>query len=220
LRNKTTNLKSRIVASLGKNALKDLRAIDKADVIELRLDLVEGDPLRTLKDLKEATTLPIIATNRWNLEGGQFEGSERERALILLEASDFADYIDIELRAEFRDSLLEKISKPAIISYHNFICTPSNEELRLILGEISKTRAEIAKIAVTPKSLRDNLSILNFLIEADKPLCMIAMGNLGKHLRVISPYYGSVLTFGYVSQPTAPGQMSIFELNQAFELIF
>jgi 3-dehydroquinate dehydratase-1 len=205
---------------LGKNALNDLRAIDKADVIELRLDLVEDDPLKTLKDLKEATTLPIIATNRWNMEGGQFEGSERERSLILLEASDFADYVDIELRAEFRDSLLEKISKPAIISYHNFFCTPSNEELRLILGEISETRAEIAKIAVTPKSLKDNLSILNFLIEADKPLCMIAMGNLGKHLRVISPFYGSVLTFGYVSQPTAPGQMSIFELNQAFELIF
>jgi 3-dehydroquinate dehydratase-1 len=205
---------------LGKNALKDLRAIDKADVIELRLDLVEDDPLRTLKDLKEATTLPIIATNRWNMEGGQFEGSERERSLILLEASDFADYVDIELRAEFRDSLLEKICKPAIISYHNFFCTPSNEELRLILDEISETRAEIAKIAVTPKSLKDNLSILNLLIEADKPLCMIAMGNLGKHLRVISPFYGSVLTFGYVSQPTAPGQMSIFELNQAFELIF
>jgi len=220
LRNKKAKLKTRVVASLGKNALKDFRAIDGADMIELRLDLVEDDPVRTLKDLKEATTLPIIATNRWNLEGGQFAGSERERALILQRASSYADYIDIELRAEFRDDLLEKISKPAIISYHNFICTPSDEKLRLILGEISKTRAEIAKIAVTPTSLKDNLTILNFLIEADRPLCMIAMGNLGKHLRVISPFYGSVLTFGYVSQPTAPGQMSVSELHQAIKLIF
>jgi 3-dehydroquinate dehydratase-1 len=213
-------LKIRIVASLGKNALKDLRAIEGADMIELRLDLIENDPVRALKNLKGATSLPVIATNRWIQEGGQFAGSERERALILQKASNYADYVDIELRAEFRDDLLEKISKPAIISYHNFSRSPPIEELRSILGEISKTKAEIAKIAVTPKTLKDNLSILNFLIEVDRPLCMIAMGDLGKHLRVISAFYGSVLTFGYVSQPTAPGQMSVSELCQAIELIF
>ena len=44
------------------------------------------------------------------------------------------------------------------------------------------TGAAIAKIAVTPSCLSDNLVILDLLLEADMPLCMIAMGERGRHL--------------------------------------
>jgi len=91
--------------------------------------------------------------------------------------------------------------------------------LRAILGEMKNTGAEIAKIAATPLRLQDNLEILQLLLEADMPLCVIAMGRLGRHLRAVAPLYGSVLTYGYVSQPTAPGQMSVSQLKQAFELL-
>ncbi|MCJ7444026.1 MAG: type I 3-dehydroquinate dehydratase [Methanotrichaceae archaeon] len=219
MRNNANKLNPRIVASLGNSALEDIRAIKGADLIELRLDLIDGDPIKTLSDLRNATHLPIIATNRLNSEGGQFAGSEEERLFILQEASDYVDYIDIEFNTESRDDLLRDISKPIIISYHDFSCTPSKQELISILNEMSKTRAKIAKIAVTPMSLKDNLLVLEFLLEADANLCMIAMGKLGRHLRVISPFYGSVLTYGFVSRPTAPGQMSVSELSQAIRLL-
>jgi 3-dehydroquinate dehydratase-1 len=61
--------------------------------------------------------------------------------------------------------------------------------------------------------------ILDFLLKADMPLCMIAMGEVGRHLRAVAPLYGSVLTYGYVSEPTAPGQMSVSELRQALMLM-
>jgi len=45
------------------------------------------------------------------------------------------------------------------------------------------------------------------------------MGRLGKHLRAVAPIYGSALTYGFVTESTAPGQMSLAELCQARRLI-
>lgn len=212
-------LKPRVVAVLGKNAVRDVQQASVADMMEVRLDLVEGDPLKVVKSIRGATSLPLIATNRWRAEGGLFRGTEKHRMDLLYRASEYADFVDIELRAELRDDLVGKIDKPAIVSYHDFTRMPSPDELRSILREISETGASIAKIAVTPGCLRDNLTLLELLFEADTPLCVISMGELGRHMRAIAPIYGSVLTYGYVSEATAPGQMSVGELKQLLALL-
>ncbi len=212
-------LKPRIVAVLGKNALKDVRQASEADMLEVRLDLVEGDPLEVMRSIRSATSLPLIATNRWRAEGGLFRGTEKERIDLLCQASEYADFVDIELRAELKDELMGRIDKPAIVSYHDFTRMPSPEELRSTLFEISETGASIAKIAVTPGFLGDNLTLLELLLKANTPLCVIAMGELGRHMRAIAPIYGSVLTYGYVSEATAPGQMTVSELKQLQTLL-
>jgi 3-dehydroquinate dehydratase-1 len=210
-------LKPRIVASLA--AAGDVPAIGDADMIEVRLDLVKGDPLEVLRAVRTATEKPIIATNRLQAEGGQWCGAEEERIGLLIEAAKLADWVDIELRARLREEVFEKVKKPIIVSYHDFDGMPSRVELEAILDEMKGTGAAISKIAVTPSAMKDNLAILEFLLEANTPLCMIAMGPLGRHLRAVAPLYGSVLTYGYVSQPTAPGQMSIPELRQGLRLL-
>jgi 3-dehydroquinate dehydratase I len=219
--NKTGSMtpKTRVVAVLGPNAAADVRAAKEADMIEVRLDLVSGDPLQAIKTVRSATIQPIIATNRLPAEGGKFCGREEERIEILLQASDFSDYADIELRAEGRDEFVQRVKKPVIVSYHDFSRTPGREELIAILGEMHDCKAAIAKIAVTPLDLADNLLILDLLLNAKMPLCMIAMGPLGKHMRAIAPIYGSALTYGYITVPTAPGQMSVAELKAAQRLL-
>jgi 3-dehydroquinate dehydratase-1 len=212
-------LKPRIVAVLGKEAARDVLSLADADMIEVRLDLVEGDRLEVMKAVRKATDLPIIATNRLKSDGGQFEGSEEQRLGLLAKAADYADYVDIELCAKQRTELIKRVSRPAIVSYHNFTCTPGREELRAILEKMSCSGAAIAKIAVTPTCLRDNLEVLGLLLEAKMPLCVIAMGEMGRHLRAVAPLYGSVLTYGYVSRAVAPGQMSIAELKEAQRLL-
>lgn len=212
--------KSRIVAVLGKDAKKEVLATDDADMIELRLDLLAGgDPLQTIKAVRKATGKPIIATVRLKTEGGMFQGSERERIGLLIKATYYADYADVELLADQRDDAIARIKKPVIVSYHDFQGMPEEKELAGIYEEMKKTKAAIAKIAVTPKSLQDNLRILQFLLDADMPLCMIAMGKLGRHLRAVAPLYGSALTYGFVTQSTAPGQMSLAELCLARKLL-
>jgi 3-dehydroquinate dehydratase-1 len=212
------NHNSRIVAVLGKDAKKEVLATGDADMIELRLDLLAGDdPLQTIKAVRNATAKPIIATARLKAEGGMFQGSERERIDLLVKAACYADYVDVELLADRRDEAIARIKKPVIVSYHDFQGMPT--ELAGIYQEMKKTKASIAKIAVTPLSLRDNLRILQFLLDADMPLCMIAMGQIGRHLRAVAPLYGSALTYGFITKSTAPGQMSLAELSLARKLL-
>jgi len=212
-------MKPRIVASLGRDPVSDLKGAEGADLIEIRMDLLDKNPLRVLKEVQRSASCPIIATNRMPAEGGGFDGSESDRIELLLQASDHADYVDIELQAPGRDDLLSGINSSVIVSFHDFSGMPDRNYLKFILKEMGKTGADIAKIAVTPRRLKDNLEILDFLLQADIPLCMIAMGELGRHIRAVAPLYGSALTYGYVSEPTAPGQMSVSELRQALNLL-
>jgi len=208
---------SRIVAVLGMEGAEGVKAASEADMIELRLDLVK-EPIQAIKAVRLATTKPIIATNRLKTEGGMFQGSERERIELLLQAAPFADFVDIELLAELRNEFMARVNKPVIVSYHDFLGMPDEDEMATILENMKKTGAIYAKIAVTPKNLRDNLRILGLLLDADMPLCVIAMGNIGRHLRAVAPLYGSVLTYGFVAKSTAPGQMSLAELRLAKKL--
>ena len=100
--------KPRMVAVLGKDAEEGVLAAGDSDMIELRLDLIATDPIEAIKAVRKATIKPIIATNRLKAEGGKFEGNERERCELLIQASIYADYVDIELRAELRDEFVRR----------------------------------------------------------------------------------------------------------------
>jgi 3-dehydroquinate dehydratase-1 len=209
-----------VVAVLGEGAERLLPQAEQADMIELRLDLISSShPLETLEALRQATAKPIIATARHKSEGGSFQASEAERRDLLIKAAAYADYVDVELNADIRAEVLSRIAKLAIVSYHDFQAMPDDQELARIYGRMKEAGAAIAKIAVTPQEKKDNLRILQFLLDADMPLCMIAMGDLAKHMRALAPLYGSALTYAYVAESTAPGQMSLSELCQALRLL-
>ncbi|CAG0981854.1 partial 3-dehydroquinate dehydratase, partial [Methanosarcinales archaeon] len=50
-------------------------------------------------------------------------------------------------------------------------------------------------------------------------VCAIAMGEIGKHSRVMAPLYGSVMTYGYVDIPVAPGQLRVDELKNMLKIL-
>lgn len=212
--------RSAVVAVLGEGAESLLALAGAADMVELRLDLITSSPpLETLQAVRKSTAKPIIATARHRSEGGRFQESEAIRRELLINAATYADYVDVELNAEIRDEVISRIAKPAIVSYHDFKAMPGGKELAGIYSRMNEAGAGIAKIAVTPQEKKDNLRILQFLLDADTPLCMIAMGDLGRHMRVVAPLYGSALTYGYVGESTAPGQMSLSDLCQAVKLL-
>jgi 3-dehydroquinate dehydratase-1 len=61
--------------------------------------------------------------------------------------------------------------------------------------------------------------LLDATLHAKGPVCTISMGATGKHSRIIAPVYGSVMTYGYVDTPTAPGQLRIDELKNVLNMI-
>lgn len=211
-----------VVAVLsGEGVVKDASLAESfgADLVEVRLDLLPKEPLMVIQEVRGATTLPIIATNRMASEGGRFRGGEDERIEILAEASVWADLVDVELFAEGRDRLLEMVERPVIVSYHNFEGMPPVEASRTILEEIFEAGADIAKIALTPASLEDCLDLLKLLLEVEGPISLMGMGDVGRHLRVVAPIYGSVLTYGYIESATAPGQIPTKALRVALDVL-
>lgn len=195
-----------------------------ADIIEIRMDLIpkKKDVMRFFKDVTNATSLPIIATNRLKSEGGSFVGSEDQRISMLISVMEYANAVDIELSAAERGFVTDKARKSgivSIVSYHDFAETPTKEQMLEILKQ-ARNIGDIPKLAIMATSLSDVISLLEVTLQAQKPLCMIAMGPIGKHSRVIAPLYGSALTYGHVSGAAkAPGQLSVRELRNAFDTL-
>lgn len=189
-----------------------------ADIIEARLDLFKKIERATLK-----SKLPLIVTNRTKKEGGGFEGSEEERIKILLSILDVANAVDIELKSKLRDLILKEARErelSAIVSYHNFFQTPSNSKLRRTLKK-ALSIGDIAKVAVMANSYEDVIRMQKLSLEfKGKPICIIAMGNLGRHFRAIAPIYGSLLVYGSIDEKTAPGQLTVWELKELRRLLW
>ncbi len=212
-----------IVATIGRNPGKtSIKAKELgADILELRIDIIPEDPGEILKQLKKLE-LPIIITNRMKQEGGEWKGSEAERISKLCSLIPEADAVDVEFRARDRDIVIRtarNAGKKVIISWHNFQSTPDNEVLSEIIKESLNAGADIAKLAVMPNSLDDVLRLLFVILHSNGPVCAIAMGEIGKHSRVIGPIYGSRLTYGYIDAPVAPGQLRIDELKYMLRLL-
>ena len=221
-----------IVAAIADDPLRNaIRAASVgADMIEIRIDLLDypADSLHSLfKELNKSVRIPIIATNRINVEGGKFDGSEEERIEILLSVLEMVDAIDIELRtgSEYRDLVVrraKKAGKRVIISYHDFSKTPEMVVMQNIISDCFDAGADIAKLAATPHSYEDALLLLQLTLDcarAPAQVCIIGMGRYGVHTRVIAPIYGSALAYTSVGAATAPGQIGIRELRGMLEML-
>jgi len=212
-----------VIAAIGENPVTSAKKAKQlgADILELRIDLLSQKPQGLLEDLKKLG-LPVIITNRMKDQGGSWQGSEDERIRELLSLLPLADAVDIELCARDKDSVVNKArkaGKTVIISTHDFQKTPDNIVMEGIIRESLEAGADIAKLAVMPGSLFDVLRLLEVTLHARGPVCTISMGATGKHSRIIAPVYGSVMTYGYVYTPTAPGQLRIDEMKNLLKML-
>ncbi len=221
-----------VCASIMEPSLQDFVETAKkagdADLIEARIDAVKNPTPRgvekLLRELREASGKEIILTVRPVKEGGAFRGGERDRRTLLEAGLWEAGYVDIELEAPFLPQTAVKASEAGtrvIVSHHNFKVTPPKEDMLSLLRREHMAGAEIAKLAVTAKSLNDLLTLLEVTMEASKmgKVCTISMGEQGRLSRIAAPVFGSVLVYGYVNRPTAPGQISVGQVRRALEIL-
>ncbi|MFC6992245.1 type I 3-dehydroquinate dehydratase [Haladaptatus sp. GCM10025707] len=193
-----------------------------ADAVEFRMDLA-ADPLAALRNY--GGTLPIIATNRVNWEGGQAEDDATRLDTLCAAAAETAvEAVDIELAAILNgdgarvvDAARESDTK-VIVSVHDFEETPRIAELRHLLKEATD-HGDVGKLACTATSVDDVLDLLfatrTFSMNG-RPVATMAMGKLGRHSRVVAPLYGSCLGFAPIrpEDATAPGQYDLGTLRQ------
>ena len=181
---------------------------DYIDMCELRLDFLTKEECAKAKVFPSLVDLPCIVTNRRVQDGGRCALSERQRRAQLMDAldGDFK-YIDIEedLKRGELDEKAEVRGVKIIRSMHDFEKVPDDIFSRI---QQLRKRADVAKVAVTPRSIADVMTLFNAQKELEGiDKIIIGMGPYGIPTRILYKRMGSMLTFCSDNQ-TAPGQLS------------
>ena len=110
-----------------------------------------------------------------------------------------------------------------ILSFHNFSFTPGLETLDQRFLQADQLGADIAKVAVMPRSLEDVLTLLSATLSASQklriPLISMSMGPYGSLTRLFGWTFGSALTFAVGASSSAPGQVPIDDLNTVLAIL-
>lgn len=188
-----------------------------ADLIELRLDLMDEEISAAMAGCSQACAAPLIATLRSDEEGGAFTGSPDRWFSIVQPFLDLVDYVDVERRFR-RFAPLIRYQHPRVIASAHINYMPPPDDLKAIERDL-RSYGDIPKIAVTPSSRRDLLDLLAFTLDAEKPVITSVQGAEFRYARAFLPFFGSEMVYCHIGTPTAKGQYDIRELQQLQELL-
>lgn len=175
--------------------------------------------------------IPLIFTRRSIREGGQPIALDEDQVLALCEAvcrSGAVDLLDYELSVGPRHfaaavALARETGVRLIASFHNFQETPGADVLLAKFSAMAQAGADIAKIAVMPRELRDVLTLLDATLTARNtlpiPVISMSMGGFGSLSRLFGWVFGSSVSFAVGEQTSAPGQVPIEDLNAAIDIV-
>lgn len=212
------------------------RAGEVADLIELRLDYLQGDELfkalSNLPALISASTRPVIVTLRPIEQGGQREMDNLTRIIFWVEhflyGKPHVDFADIELDLALLFMQREKEEGRELFNWNRVICSHHDfksvpQDLWKIYEQMATTPARILKIAVQANDITDCLPIFRLLEHArneGRELIAVAMGQAGIATRILAPAHGAFLTYGSLddSSASAPGQISADELRELYRV--
>jgi len=211
-------------ASILQQAESALKA--SADLIEWRADfhgtIEEKELIQSLVALRAVLgEMPIIFTLRIKAEGGAHEIPQevRKKCIEAVIASRMTDMVDVELCNEpgFLQSVFESARAHGvrvILSAHDFQKTPPDDEMSEKIHRMHAFGADIAKLAVMPRTSADVLRLLQVTLQARLnfprlALCTMSMGSLGVVSRVAGFLFGSDMSFAVGQEVSAPGQIPI-----------
>lgn len=207
----------KIIVTLGGDELLDYKnpAIQEADILEIRLDLLENSFIKEklsliLKELRK-TVLFTYRNPKDSSESMSTKLVYEDISDLLQEFNSEENYLDIEIDQE--KSIFDSIPDSrytVIYSYHNFSRSIAKEEM---LDWISKKQNPICvyKFAVSPKNFSELKIFLDDLknISNQFRVIGIAMGEIGVYSRLFGDRFGSIATYCCIGKPRAPGQVSI-----------
>ena len=207
----------KIVGALNDPGLAVTAQLQGADMIELRLDLIEGDVAGRVARCRAECPLPLIGTLRSGAEGGRFFGNAEEWIRHLRPVLPYVDFVDIEQRFSSHAAEIKAAGRKVIASFHS----PETPNLPTLFAIERDLRAygDIVKIVVTPKTDEDVIELISFTHSIKKPLCTGVMGAEYRYARAVLPLFGSELVYCHVGAPTASGQYSVGEFVALMKLL-
>lgn len=185
-----------------------------ADIVELRIDQFQQHGLPYVEGvLDRYAAMPRLATIRFAREGGAWAGAEEERADLFEGVLPHAEAVDVEIGAE---SIFGRVvaagraaGKIVIASHHDFEKTPGLAGLCAKADAARAAGADLVKVAATCNEPEDVRRLARFLLAQEgRPAIVIGMGAHGTATRLLFPALGSRITYTFLGEPTAPGQLN------------
>ncbi len=205
-------------------------------MIEWRADFFEniddGEAVRqVLEDVRSLVTETVLLfTLRTVKQGGNADMDEK-KIIYLLELaakSGVVDLVDMEYfelsKPEKEVGRLQRLGVKVIASHHDFHKTPEDPVMYIIMDQLVKGGADVAKLAVMPQSSEDVIRLLKLTDDIRRkypvmPLITMSMGGLGVISRIAGESFGSCVTFGADGATSAPGQMDMKALEGILNVI-
>lgn len=191
-----------------------IRSVGGEVVVELRLDaLADQHPDALLEFTRRYAEFPLLATIRRREEGGAWKGTEAERLACYEAVLPEVHAVDVEIGAgEIAPQVVSAaraLGKLTIGSFHDFKATPAMEVLETVHARGRTLGADTVKVAARCNSREDLQRLAAFTLDhRDDQIITIGMGGHGLVSRVFFPALGSLLTYTFLGEPTAPGQLN------------
>jgi len=207
----------KIVAALTDPAQAPSARDRGADMIELRFDLMEGEPGELVQQCRDTCPLPVIGTLRSAQEGGRFFGNGSEWEEKIRPVIPLVDYVDVEQQFVKNAICVKEAGTKIIASHHSPVMMPL--QVLFVLERELRAYGDIVKIVVTPRDTDDIIDLIAFTHAVKQPICTGVMGSSFRYARAVLPLFGSELAYCYMGETTAEGQYSVEEFVQLQKLL-
>ncbi|WP_462420031.1 type I 3-dehydroquinate dehydratase [Salinicoccus sp. Marseille-QA3877] len=231
----------KVVVSISGTSLSDIQKeitnvknnIDSLDIVEIRSDALDNmsrsEHLSLVNEVcSELTDLPIIYTYRTSHEGGSGSKSYAEYKDLLMDVIIKCDIDIIDIEFVTGGKVISEIvecagehGRTVLFSHHNFKETPRLEEMQKMLYNMHSAGGEILKLAFLPNDADDVVNMLKIVKIGKEAIgnkvIGISMGELGKVTRLAGGDFGSCLTYGYITNNSAPGQVHASRIKDALK---
>ena len=212
----------------------------RADIVEWRADTflsslvgahfvaasdVESDLVRMARYVADSSPLPVLATIRTSVEGGEAYLDDEEYCALVRSLASFAGG---EISRDGSSSLIEDAHEAGAIvvaSFHDFEGTPGDEQLAEVLAAMNYAGADVLKFACMANSATDAARVLAAQAWAreayDRPVIGISMGEHGASTRLVGSALGSAATFATLPgwQGSAPGQFTVEQVRTVLDVV-
>lgn len=200
----------------------DARPGRQFDLVEARLDLFAGqsiDGCEAACQRLEASGTPVLITLRTAAQGGRWTGDDADRLPRFRAALAVASWADVEDDAGLIDAVAEMVqARPGgqlVVSHHDFAQTPAPDALLALVDAChGAAPGAVAKIATRVRSEDDRRALLALVERRPDRTAVIGMTADDEGLRVALAAAGSLLAYGYLGAPTAPGQWTSEALHR------
>ncbi|MBI5276108.1 MAG: type I 3-dehydroquinate dehydratase [Burkholderiales bacterium] len=212
-------------------------AAKRPDLLEWRVDFFEGivdvaavlDAAAALRSA--AGGIPLLFTRRSSREGGEAIAIGEAQVVAMYRAvceARAADLVDFEASNDEADVRAVREASRGhglglVLSHHNFHFTPPAGELVARFVQAERLGADVAKVAVMPRSAEDVLCLFDATLQASRqlaiPVVSMSMAGLGAVSRLAGGVFGSALTFAVGREASAPGQVPIEDVRLVAEVL-